>query len=119
MLAGVAEFFCWTGLGLFLGFAGHWWKSHADPYPDILDKDQPMLNVALTEHTMVNYALDHRYDDAGYWEYLSLKNLKFYLFCGVAGVLLPVYASTEGHNAARSALCSITGTVGLTPLFCP
>ena len=119
MLAGVAEFACWTGLGLFLGFAGHWWKSHADPYPDILDKDQPMLNIALTEHNMVNYTLDHRYDDAGYWEYLSLKNLKFYLFCGVAGVLLPVYASTEGHNAARSALCAITRTVGLTPLFCP
>ena len=119
MLAGVAEFACWTVLGLIVGFVGHWWKSHADPYPDILDKDQPTLNVALTEHTLVNHALDHRYDDAGYWEYLSLKNLKFYLVCGLIGVLLPVYASTEWHDAARSALCSATHTIGLKPIFCP
>ena len=30
----------WILIGLALGFAGHWWKSHADAYPDILDKDQ-------------------------------------------------------------------------------
>ena len=55
----------------------------------------------------------------GYWDYFSLKNLKFYLFCGVVGVLLPVYASMEWHDAARSGLCSATRIIGLTPLFCP
>ena len=61
MLA-LGEFFCWAMIGVLLGFAGHWWKSNADPYPDILDKDSPMLNIALTEHTVENYVLGHRYD---------------------------------------------------------
>jgi hypothetical protein len=119
MLAAGVEFFCWTLLGLLLGFAGHWWKSHADPYPDILDKDNPALNIALTEHTMVNYALDHRYDDAGFWEYYSLRNLLFYVSTGVVGVWVLVYATADGHAAARAAFCNVTGFFGMTPIFCP
>ena len=119
MMLAVGEFFCWTVIGLVLGFAGHWWKSNADPYPDILDKDNPLLNIALTEHTVENYALGHRYDDAGFWEYYSLRNLTWYLSGGVGGTLLAVYATTEGHAIARHGLCSAAKFVHLTPLFCP
>lgn len=119
MLVAVAEFFCWSMLGLALGFAGHWLKSNADPYPDILDKDQPMLNIALTEHTVENYVLDHRYDDAGYWEYYSLRNLLWYVSGGVGGVLLAVYSTTEGHAIARGGFCAAAGAIKLIPVFCP
>ncbi len=119
MLLAASEVFCWALLGLALGFAGHWWKSNADPYPDILDKDSPALNIALTEHTVENYALDHRYDEAGYWEYYSLRNLFYYLGGGVGGTLLAVYATTEGHLAARAGLCAAAGFIKLTPVFCP
>ncbi len=118
MLA-VGEFFCWTVIGLVLGFAGHWWKSNADAYPDILDKDRPLLNMALTEYDAVNYIEGHRYDEAGYWEYYSLKNLFFYLSTGVVGTLVLVYATAEGHAIARSSLCSAVAFIKLTPLFCP
>jgi hypothetical protein len=119
MLAAGLEFLCWTLLGLMLGLAGHWWKSHADPYPDILDKDSPALNIALTEHTVVNHALGHRYDDAGFWEYYSLRNLFYYVVCSVVGVLVLVYATAEGHAAARAGFCSVAGFFRLTPIFCP
>jgi hypothetical protein len=119
MLLAASEVFCWALLGLALGFAGHWWKSNADPYPDILDKDSPALNIALTEHTVENYALDHRYDEAGYWEYYSLRNLFYYLGGGVGGTMLAVYATTEGHLAARAGLCAAAGFFKLTPVFCP
>ncbi len=118
MLIAVGEFFCWAMIGLVLGFAGHWWKSNADPYPDILDKDSPMLNIALTEHTVENYVLGHRYDDAGFWEYYSLRNLFWYLSGGVGGTLLAVYATAEGHQVARGGLCAVAGFVKMTPLFC-
>ena len=106
MWIAVLEFLCWSLLGLMLGFAAHWWKAHADPYPDILDKDNPALNIALTEHSVVNYALDHRYDDAGFWDYYSLKNLAFYVACGLLAVLVPVYATAEGHALARADFCN-------------
>ena len=41
-----------------------------------------MLNIALTEHTVENYVLGHRYDEAGFWEYYSLRNLLWYLSGG-------------------------------------
>jgi hypothetical protein len=118
MLAAGLEFLCWTLLGLMLGVAAHWWKANADPYPDILDKDAPALNIALTEHTMVNHALGHRYDDAGFWEYYSLRNLFYYVACSVIGVLVAVYATAEGHAAARVGFCNVTGFFGMTPIFC-
>jgi hypothetical protein len=55
MLVAAAEFVCWSVFGLALGFAGHWWKSHADPHPDVLDEDRPLLNMALTEYSAENY----------------------------------------------------------------
>jgi len=119
MLMAAAEFFCWATIGLALGFAGHWWKSNADPYPDILDKDNPALNIALTEYTVENHAIGNRYDEAGYWEYYSLKNLVYYLATGVGGTLLAVYATVEGHATARSAFCAVAGVVKFAPVFCP
>lgn len=119
MWIAASELFCWAVLGLALGFAGHWWKANADPYPDILDKDSPLLNIALTEHTVENHVLGHRYDDAGYWDYYSLRNLFWYLSGGVGGTLLAVYSTTEGHAAARGSFCAVTAFLKLTPVFCP
>ena len=119
MWIAAGEFAVWSLIGLVLGFAGHWWKSHADPYPDILDKDSPMLNIALTEHTIENHVLEHRYDDAGFWEYYSLRNLFWYLSGGVGGTLFAVYATAEGHQVARGGLCAAAAFIKLTPIFCP
>jgi hypothetical protein len=113
------EFFLWAMIGLIAGFAAHWWKANADPYPDIIDKDRPLMNMALTEYSVTNYALDHAYDEAGFWDYYSLRNLLFYLSGGVGSVLLAVYATAEGHALAREGLCKVAGVVGLVPVFCP
>jgi hypothetical protein len=43
MWIAAAEFFVWALLGLAAGFIGHWWKANANQYPDILDKDRPLL----------------------------------------------------------------------------
>jgi hypothetical protein len=113
------EVFFWAMLGLALGFIGHWWKSHADPVPDVIDKDRPFMNMALTEYSAVNYALDHEYDDVGYWKYDSLRNLGYYLTTGTVGMLVAVYITAEGHALARAAVCNAAGAIGLTPIFCP
>lgn len=114
-----AELLCWSAFGLVLGFFGHWWKAHADPTPDVLDKDRPFMNMALTEYSFENYALDHRYDDVGYWDYLSLRNLFYYLITGAVGLPLCVYATAEGYAAAHASLCKGAGLLGFVPVFCP
>jgi hypothetical protein len=119
MWIAAAEFFVWALLGLAAGFIGHWWKANANQYPDILDKDQPLLNMALTDYSAENYALDHRYTDAGYWDYYSLRNLFWYLSGGVGSTLILVYATAEGHAAARGAFCAAAKFITFTPVFCP
>jgi hypothetical protein len=118
MWIAAAEFLSWATCGLVLGYALHWWKSNADPYPDIMDKDDPALNLALGQYKIENYLADNQYDDAGFWEYYSLRNLFFYLSIGLGGVLGQVYATAEGHALARGALCNAASVVHLTPIFC-
>jgi hypothetical protein len=119
MWIAAAELLCWALIGLALGFIGHWWKANADPYPDILDKDSPALNIALTEYSAADYALDHRYTDAGYWDYDSLRNLFYFLMTGVGGTVFAIYVSAEGHAAARGVLCSAASFIKFAPVFCP
>ncbi len=118
MWIAAAELLCWVTLGLALGFALHWWKSMADPWPDQLDKNDPLLNMALTDYSVVNYAADSRYDDVGYWEYYSLRNLFLYVALALFAVLAPVYATVEGHAYARDGLCAVANVVSLKPIFC-
>ena len=118
MWIAAAELLCWVTLGLVLGVALHWWKAHADPYPDVMDKDDPALNLALGQYTFENYVADSRYDDAGFWEYYSLRNLFFYLSIGLGSVIGPVYATVEGHAYARDGLCAVANIVSLKPIFC-
>ena len=118
MWIAAAELLCWVTLGLVLGGALHWWKAHADRFPDQLDKDDPLLNMALTEYSVVNYVANSRYDDVGYWEYYSLRNLFLYVALGLFVVLVPVYATVEGHAYARDALCSVANVIKLKPIFC-
>ena len=82
------EFLCWAMIGLLLGFAGHWWKSNADPYPDILDKDSPMLNIALTEHTVADRKrLEQIIDECRRSGYAAVEDE---LAFGVVAVAVPV-----------------------------
>lgn len=118
MLVAAAEFLTWSVFGLVLGCAMHWWKANADPYPDIMDKDDPALNLALGQYKLENYLADSKYDDAGFWEYYSVRNLLFYLSIGLGSVIGPVYATAAGHAYARDTLCTIARGIRLNPIFC-
>jgi hypothetical protein len=118
MWIAAAEFLTWATFGVVLGAALHWWKSHADPYPDIMDKDDPGLNLVVGQYTIENYIADSKYDEAGFWEYHSIRNLIFYVGAALAAVLGSVYATTDGHAYARDTLCTIARAIRLNPIFC-
>jgi hypothetical protein len=117
MWLAVGEFSFWSVLGLMAGFALHWMRANASPYPEQVDSDDIVLRAA-TRPLSELLEESHKYDDYGFWEYFSLRNLKFCLWVGVSGVLGAVYFGASGHAAARDGVCHVAAKFGLVPLFC-
>jgi hypothetical protein len=112
----ILEFLALTVAGAILGILAHVAKSHMDPFPDqIFDKGDP-LNVIVPDYDMLNLAVGNEYDDAGYWEYLSLRNLLTYVLLSVLTVWTLRYL--VGGIVFRDELCREIMRIGLTPLFC-
>jgi hypothetical protein len=115
----VFEFCFWAILGLVLGFAGHWWQANAAPWRGAFDEDRGQLNMALADECGSDDGRGYDIDDAGRWDYDSLRNLAWCLMGGVVGVPGAIYATTQGHAVARDTVCQAAGAVGLAPIFCP
>jgi hypothetical protein len=115
LMAGM-EFLALTVGAVILGIVAHAAKSHMDPFPDqIFDKGDP-LNLIVPDYDLVNLAIGNEYDDSGYWEYLSLRNLLTYVVLSVLSVWMLRYLL--GGVLFRDELCREFTRFGLTPLFC-
>jgi hypothetical protein len=110
------EFFALTTGAAGIGALAHFMKSHMDPFPDqIFDKRDP-ANLIVPDYDLVNLAVGNEYDDAGYWEYLSVRNLLTYVALSVLTVWMLRYL--VGGVLARDGICQGFMRIGLTPLFC-
>jgi hypothetical protein len=118
MFVAAFEFLVWSLLGLVVGFAGHFAKSHFNVSPDLRDEDRALLTLEPSGIGTSSYVEGAEYTEAGYWDYYSFSNLRWYLIGGLSCVLGGVYFSGE-HAAARDMLCKSVSVVGLTPVFCP
>lgn len=110
------EFLALTVGAAGIGFLAHFMKSHMDLFPDqIFDKGDP-ANLIVPDYDLENLLLGNEYDDAGYWEYLSLRNLITYVMLSVLTVwtLRYLVGGTLFHNE----LCRNFARIGLVPLFC-
>jgi hypothetical protein len=113
------EFLVWSMIGLALGLAGHFCRSHFNPSPDLREEDRAYFNLEPTKFGASSYVEGGEYNEAGYWDYYSWSNLRWYLTGGLVSVLGGVYLSADGHAAARDTLCKGVGVIGLVPIFCP
>ena len=81
----------------------------------VIARDASLSNPAASD---IYWQANSRYDDVGYWEYYSLRNLFLYVVLALFAVLVPVYSTVEGHAYARDGLCSVANVVKLKPIFC-
>jgi hypothetical protein len=110
------EFFALTVGAAGIGALAHFMKSHMDPFPDqIFDKGHP-ANLIVADYDLVNLAVGNEYDDAGYWEYLSVRKLLTYVALSVLTVWMLRYL--VGGVLVRDGICQGFMRIGLTPLFC-
>lgn len=110
------EFLALTVAAVAFGILAHFMKSNMDPFPDqIFDRGDP-ANLIVPDYDLINLAVGNEYDDAGYWEYLSLRNLLTYVALSVLTVWTLRYL--VGGEPFRTQLCTALQHIGLAPLFC-
>ncbi|CAN5528939.1 hypothetical protein BH10PSE7_BH10PSE7_02630 [soil metagenome] len=69
-------------IGVFLGIAGHFLRANATPYPEKLF-DSDLYNEAFMDgYFFEKYAIGAEWDDSGYWDGNSLRNLAYYIISG-------------------------------------
>lgn len=103
---------------LVLGFASHYFHASFQPYPDKLIDGDGWSDKLLNEMMSPEYRFWGVYDEAGWWEFYSLRNYATHavppLLIVVAGGLL-----LWGDRAVVvAAACAHVAKIGMLPQFC-
>jgi hypothetical protein len=106
-------------LGGVIGIAGHFWRAHATYFPEDLGLGEPLNMLTRDDYIVEKYVADAEWDDAGYWDPDSLRNLIYYIVCGALGPLVAGAALWSERALLVTAACQGLTTLGLTPPLCP
>ena len=110
--------FTLTVFGLFLGVAGHFLRAHTTLWPEKLT-DSDLYNEMLMDNYMFEkYAVGAEWDDAGYWDADSLRNLVYY---AISGVMVPLFFGLyfwDDRAAIVKVSCKAMLGAGLHPPLC-
>ena len=108
--------FIYTVLAVIAGFFFHFWKSNFDPMPDRWSGNEA-IDMLTTEHSLDKKMFGTEYNDNGFWQWHSLRNIAYYVLTTVAAVWL--FIAATGLQPSTDLLCTALKTLGQKPLFCP
>jgi hypothetical protein len=108
-----------AALGGLLGVAALWWRAHATPYPEKLFDDE-RWNAAFNgaDYVVERDIVKAEWDDAGWWEYHSVRNLLHYVLWSMAAPLILGACFWSERAAAVAKTCAALASIGWAPLFC-
>jgi hypothetical protein len=108
-----------SALGGLLGAAAHWWRANATPYPERLFDDE-RWNAALNgaDYVYERDIVKAEWDEAGWWDYYSLRNLLYHVLWGAGFPFLIGAWFWSERAAAVAQACGALGAIGWRPLFC-
>jgi hypothetical protein len=106
--------------GAGLGAVAHWWRANATACPEKLFEDE-RWNAAFggADYVYERDVVRAEWDEGGWWEFHSLRNLAYYVLSGAAAPLLigAWYWSERQDIVART--CGSIVRLGLKAMFCP
>jgi hypothetical protein len=106
-------------LGALVGILGHFSRAHATLYPEDLGLGEPLNMLTRDNYVVEKYVAEAKWDDAGYWDPDSLRNLVYYIICGALGPLAVGAALWSEREILVAATCQGLTSLGLTPPLCP
>lgn len=103
---------------LLFGLASHYSHAHLRAYPDKLIDGFRWRDHFLNGQLNDSYVWWGHYDEAGWWEFDSLRNYLSHAALPVMLVLGYGLAWWGDRAAVVATTCDRLGAVGITPLFC-
>jgi hypothetical protein len=113
-----ALWFIGTLFAFLLGLASHYWHAYLQAYPDKLVDGYRWRDHAFNALFSQNYVWYGHYDENGWWEYYSLRNLTIHT--AIPTLLAATYGAYCWSDRASvvAEACKGFGRFGLVPIFC-
>lgn len=106
-------------LGGLLGIAAHYWRAHATMYAEDLGLDEPLNTMMRDDYQWEKHVVGAEWDDAGFWDPGSVRNLVYYMLSGICMPLLLGVALWSERGTVVSTACSLIAATGLNSPICP
>ena len=71
-------------LGALAGIVAHFWRAHATMFPEDLGLGEPLDTLTRDDYQWEKHVVGAEWDDAGYWDPGSVRNLVYYMASGAA-----------------------------------
>lgn len=106
-------------LGALLGIGAHFWRAHATMYAEDLGLGEPLDTLTRDDYQFEKHVVGAEWDDAGFWDPGSPRNLVYYM---ASGFLVPLFFGVllwSGRADVVAATCKGLLRLGLQPPLCP
>jgi hypothetical protein len=115
----IAFVFVATLIGVFLGAILHFWRAHATYFPEDLDLGENINILTRDNYLVEKYVANAEWNEAGYWDGDSVRNLAYYAITGALGPIIIGVALWGERALVVDTTCQVLTAAGLTPPLCP
>ncbi|MBL8894522.1 MAG: hypothetical protein JNJ53_07970 [Rhizobiales bacterium] len=105
--------------GALLGIFAHFWRAHATRFPEDLGLGEPLNMLTRDNYAVEKYVVETEWNDAGYWDGESVRNVIYYIVGGAIAPLIFGFALWEDRFQLVAAVCQGLTSLGLQPPLCP
>jgi hypothetical protein len=105
--------------GALLGIVAHYWRAHATRFPEDLGLGEPLNMLTRDDYVVEKYVVEAEWDDAGYWDGGSVRNLVYYVLGGAVVPLILGFAFWSDRYLLVTGACQSLTSLGLAPPLCP
>jgi hypothetical protein len=105
-------------LGIPLGALAHFARAHFTYFPEDLGLGEPLNSLTRDDYSFEKYVVGAKWDDNGFWDAESNRNLAYYVISGFVSPLIlgVVFFGQRVEIVAVS--CQGFKAMGLSPLLC-
>jgi hypothetical protein len=106
-------------LGALLGVAGHFWRAHATLYAEDLGLGEPLDTLTRRGYQWETHVIGAEWDDAGFWDSGSVRNLVYYMASGFVTPLVLGLIFWGEREHVVTAICTGVTAAGFNSPLCP